>query len=71
MGSNRQDLVLIRPPGILPGEFNLRMDKVWFCRVLLLFSVQAETDPGIKRFNCAFVSVLEEYSGHRLSDNLA
>ena len=43
-GSNRQDFVFIRPPGISHGAFELRMDNVWF--------------------SCAFVSVLEEYSGH-------
>ena len=63
--SNRQDFVFIRPPGISHGAFQLRMDNVWFCKILLLFQVESETDVGQKRHSCAFVSVLEEYSGHR------
>ena len=59
-GSNRHDLVFIRPPGAARGSFVLTMDNLWFCRVLLLFSIEAETDNGIKKFNCAFVDVLEE-----------
>ena len=59
-GSNRQDLVFIRPPGIPRGSFELRMDSLWFCRVLLLFSIEAQTDTGIKKFNCAYVDVLEK-----------
>ena len=35
--SNRQDFVFIRPPGISHGAFELRMDNVWFCKILLLF----------------------------------
>ena len=62
--SNRQDFVFIRPPGISHGAFELRMDNVWFCKILLLFQVESETGVGQKRHSCAFVSVLEEYSGH-------
>ena len=62
--SNRQDFVFIRPPGISHGAFELRMDNVWFCKILLLFQVESKTDVGQKRHSCAFVSVLEEYSGH-------
>ncbi len=36
---------------------------VWFCKVLPLFQVESKTDSGWKRHSCAFVSVLEEYSG--------
>ena len=64
-GSNRQDYVFIRPPGISHGAFQLRMDNVWFCKVLLLFQVESNTDLGLKRHSCAFVTVLEEYSGPR------
>ena len=64
-GSNRQDYVFIRPPGISHGAFELRMDNVWFCKVLLLFQVESNTDLGPKRHSCAFVTVLEEYSGPR------
>ena len=63
--SNRQDYVFIRPPGISHGAFELRMDNVWFCKVLLLFQVESNTDLGPKRHSCAFVTVLEEYSGPR------
>jgi len=63
--SNRQDLVFVRPPGIDKGGFQLRIDNIWFCRVLLLFSFDSLNDQGIKRHDCAFVSVLEEYQGRR------
>ena len=64
--SNRQDLVFIRPPGIQVGGFELRLDSVWFCRVLLLFKIKAQTDSGLKEFECAYVSVLEQYTGRRV-----
>jgi hypothetical protein len=38
-GANRQDFVFIRPPGISHGAFALRMDNIWFCKVLLLFQI--------------------------------
>ena len=41
------------------------MDAVWFCRVLLLFSFVSNHDQGCQRDYCAFVSVLEEYTGRR------
>ena len=41
------------------------MDNVWFCKILLLFQVESKTDVGPKRHSCAFVSVLEEYTGHQ------
>ena len=66
--SNRQDF--IRPPGISHGAFQLRMDNVWFCKVLLLFQIESKTDLGWKRHSCAFVSVLEEYTGHRRAGEL-
>ena len=65
-GANRQDFVFIRPPGISHSAFELRMDNVWFCKTLLLFEIESKTDLGLKRHTCAFVSVLEEYSGPRL-----
>jgi len=64
-GVNRQDYVFIRPPGIPAGAFQLRMDNVWFCKVLLLFSFVSNNDNGRKQHDCAFVSVLEEYTGRR------
>ena len=39
------------------------MDNVWFCKILLLFQVESKTDLSLKRHSCAFVSVLEEYTG--------
>ena len=62
-GSNRQDFVFIRPPGISHGAFELRMDNVWFCKVLLLFQIESKTELGWKKHSCAFVSVMEEYNG--------
>lgn len=64
--SNRQDLVFIRPPGIETGGFTLKIDNVWFCRLLLLFSFVSKNDSGEHLHECAFVSVLEDYKGrHR------
>ena len=39
----------------------LRPNNVWYCKVLLLFSIQAQTDQNssTEEFQCAFVSVLE------------
>ena len=34
-GSNRQDLVFIRPPGIENGGFVLKPDSVWYCQATL------------------------------------
>ncbi len=59
-GSNRQDLVFARPPDA-GKDFRVSINAVWYCRVLLLFSFYTSTDPGIKRHDCAFVSVLWEY----------
>jgi hypothetical protein len=63
--SNRQDMVMVRPPGIDKGGFQLRMDNVWFCKVLFLFSFVSQNDLARKQHDCAFVSVLEEYKGRR------
>ena len=60
--TNRR-LVFIRPPGTPLGTFQLKMDKVWFCKVLLLFSFVSKDDRGSKLHECAYVSVLEEYKG--------
>ncbi len=35
-----------------------RMDKVWFCKLLLLF----EIDGGVKRHKCAFVSIMKVFT---------
>jgi hypothetical protein len=60
--SNRQDLVFVRPPDA-SKDFCVSINTVWYCRVLLLFSFYTSTDSGIKRHDCAFVtvSVLWEY----------
>jgi hypothetical protein len=63
--TNRQDMVFIRPPGISDGAFQLRMDNIWFCKLLLLFKIYTKTDTGMQYLECAYVSVLEEYKGHR------
>jgi hypothetical protein len=62
---HRQDLVFVRPPDAAKGGFQLTMDSVWFCKVLLLFSFKTRTDSGIKEHKCAFVSVLWDYQGDR------
>ncbi len=62
-GTNHQDFAFIRPPGILHGAFELRVDNILFCKVLLLFQVESQSDLGWKRHLCAFVSVLQEYTG--------
>jgi hypothetical protein len=68
-GRNRQDLALVRPPGIEHGGFVLTPDSVWYCRVLLLFSFSAMTDTGSKSFDCALVSVMERHEGLLASGN--
>jgi hypothetical protein len=68
--TNRQDMVFIRPPGISDGAFQLRMDNIWFCKLLLLFKIRTMTDAGMQEHKCAFVSVLEEYKGPRKSGHI-
>jgi len=63
--SNRQDMVMVRPPGIDKGSFQLRIDNVWFCKVLFLFSFVSQNDQARKQHNWVFVSVLEEYKRRR------
>jgi hypothetical protein len=63
--TNRQHMVLIRPPGISDGAFQLRMDNIWFCKLLLLFKIHTKTGTGMQYHECAYVSVLEEYRGPR------
>jgi hypothetical protein len=50
----------VRPPDA-GKDFRLSINTVWYCRVLLLFSLYTRTDSGIKRHDCAFVSLLWEY----------
>ena len=68
--TNRQDMVFIRPPGISDGVFQLRMDNIWFCKLLLLFKINTMTDTGMQQHECAFVSALEEYKGPRKSGHI-
>ncbi len=63
--TNLLDWVFIRPPGISDGAFQLRMDNIWFCKLLLLFKIHTKTDAGMQYRKCAYVSVLEEYKGLR------
>ena len=58
--TNRQDLVFVRPPDA-GKDFRVSINTVWYCRDLLLFSFHTSTDSGIKRHDCAFVSLLWEY----------
>ena len=46
--SNRQDMVFIRPPGISDCAFQLRMDNIWFCKLLLLFKIHTKTDTSMQ-----------------------
>jgi hypothetical protein len=50
----------VRPPDA-GKDFRLSINTVWYCRVLLLFAYQTSTDSGIKRHECALVSLLWEY----------
>jgi hypothetical protein len=47
------------------------MDNLWFYSVLLLFSIEAQTDSGTKKFNCAYVDVLEECRERKLPGDAA
>ncbi len=57
--TNRQpeDMLFIRPPGISDAAFQLRMDNIWFCKLLLLFKIHTKTDTGMQYHECAYVSV--------------
>jgi hypothetical protein len=58
-------MVFIPQPGISGGTFQLRMGNFRFCKLLLLFKISTKTDAGMQQHECAYVSVLEEYSGLR------
>ncbi len=60
---NRQDMVFIRPPGISDGAFQLKMNSIWFRKLLLLFKIDLKT--GMIKHECAYVSVLQECKCHR------
>ena len=57
-GANRQDFVMVRPPGTVPETFVLTPDSVWYCKTLLLFDMQSKTDSGFKEYQCAYVSII-------------
>ncbi len=61
----RQDMVFISPPGMSDGEFQLRMDNIWFCKLelLLLFKINTKTDAGMQYHEYAYLPVLKEYKG--------
>ena len=54
-------------PGIDKGGFQLRINNVWFCKVLFLFSFVSQNDEERKQHDCAFVSVLEEHTRLHIS----
>ena len=66
-GSHHMDTVFIRPPGVSDGAFTLSAENVWYCRVLLLFSIMVRTDNGDEEMRCALVSVMEEYKGRLMA----
>ena len=59
-GANRQDFVIVRPPGSVADSFTPTEDNVWYCKTLLLFDMEAETDGGPVVYQCAYVSLLEK-----------
>ena len=59
-GANRQDHVIVRPPGAAAEGFTPTPDNIWYCKTLLLFDMEAETDSGPKQYRCAYVSLLEQ-----------
>ena len=59
--SNREDPVIVRPPGV--ENFELSPDNVWYGRVKLLFSIEVQTDlSGAEtvRVDCAYISFFYE-----------
>lgn len=59
-GANRQDHIFVRPPGAEAEGFTPTPDNVWYCRVLLFFDMEAESDSGPKEYRCAYISILEQ-----------
>ena len=59
-GSNREDPVFVRPPGV--EAFELGPDNVWYGRIKLLFSVSVKSDISdeITRIDSAYVSFFYE-----------
>ncbi len=49
------DCVFISPPAISDGAFQLRMDNIWFCKLLLLFKMYTKTDACMQYLECGSV----------------
>ena len=56
-------MVFISPPGISEDAFQIRMDNIWFCKLLLLSKIHTKKDTCMQYRECAYVSVLKEYTG--------
>jgi hypothetical protein len=65
-----RNYLFILLPGISDGAFQLRMDKIWFFKVPLHFSIDTMTDEGMKTHECAYVFVLEEFKDPRRSGHI-
>jgi hypothetical protein len=63
MGAVRTWFFSVRPASGSDRDLRLSIDNVlaWLCRVLPLYSFEAETDTEIKHHQRAFVSLLWEY----------
>ena len=62
-GSNRQDFVFIRPPGV--ELFVLSPENVWYGKLSLIFTMSIQIDGQVdpvdlesRQVECAFISVL-------------
>ncbi len=55
-GLNREDSVIVRPPGI--ERLVLAPDTVWYGRLKLLFtiSIQSYLTKEVTKFDCAYIS---------------
>ncbi len=52
--TNRQGMVFIRQSGISDGAFQLKMDNIWFCKLLPLFKIHTKTDTGMPQVCLCF-----------------
>jgi hypothetical protein len=59
-GANRQDHCIVRPPGEAAQGFTPTPDNVWYCKILLLFDMEANSDSGPRQYQCAYVALLEQ-----------
>jgi hypothetical protein len=55
-------MVFISPPEISEHTFQIKMDDIWFWKLLLLFKIHTKTDTGMQYRERSYVSVLEEYT---------